>query len=214
MKNENKSTASGITDSVSPRRLIMATAAELFAEKGYGSVGIAEVGDAAGFGKGALYHHIGSKEALLFDIMTTYMIDLISHAQEILNTVTSPTARIQALSRSFMRIMFSSRSEMTVCFREVHSLGEERRKDVISLHSRYQEVWTGVFVQAHQGGGLEISRTEGKALLGMYFYSFLWVKRSDEASLDAIADAFSGIVLRALGLDGAPRTTRGRRSRA
>ena len=35
----------------------------LFAKKGYNGVGVAEIGAASGFGRGALYHHIESKEA-------------------------------------------------------------------------------------------------------------------------------------------------------
>ncbi len=173
----------------------MAAAAELFAERGYGGVGIAEVGNVAGFGKGALYHHIRSKEELLFDIMTVYMFDLIEAAEAIIAQRDSPEDTVVQLSRSFMEIMFSSRAEMTVCFREVHALGTDRRRDVIQLHVRYRELWERFLDEAVAAGHFRpFSRIELKALLGMYFYSFLWVRDDGTDKIQAIADAFSGIV--------------------
>jgi AcrR family transcriptional regulator len=182
------------------KRLIMSVAAKLFAEKGYGGAGISEVGDAAGFGKGALYYHIKSKEDLLFDIMTVYMIDLIEAARSIEEAEGTPQDQVFALSRSFMEIMFASRPEMTVCFREVHALSEGRRKDVLSLHSEYQEIWVRVLAR---GAEIEtfrqMTKIEIKALLGMYFYSFLWVRADGPITIESIADSFTGIVLRAAG---------------
>lgn len=177
------------------KRQIMHQAALLFAEKGYGGVGISEVGDMAGLGKGALYYHIGSKEELLFDIMTDYMQQLNTAASAILTDATGTRDRIAALSTSFMDTMFQSRAEMTVCFREVHSLGLEKRGSVIGLHTAYQRTWEKVFAEgAELGDCRPMPRIETKALLGMYFYSFLWLRSDGPASSAEIAASFARIV--------------------
>lgn len=182
------------------KRMIMEVAAKLFADKGYGSVGISEVGDVAGFGKGALYYHIKSKEDLLFDIMTVYMVELINAARTIEISGASVPERIRALSRSFMEIMFASRPEMTVCFREVHALNDAKRKGVLGLHADYQDIWMRVFQDgARQSVLRAMSKIEVKAILGMYFYSFLWIKGDGAMAIDAIAEDFAGITLRAAG---------------
>lgn len=182
------------------KRMIMEVAAKLFADKGYGSVGISEVGDVAGFGKGALYYHIKSKEDLLFDIMTVYMVELINAARAIEISGASVPERIRALSRSFMEIMFASRPEMTVCFREVHALNDAKRKGVLALHADYQDIWMRVFQDgARQGVLRAMSKIEVKAILGMYFYSFLWIKGDGAMTIDAIAEDFACITLRAAG---------------
>lgn len=180
------------------KRMIMEVAAKLFADKGFGSVGISEVGDAAGLGKGALYYHIKSKEDLLYDIMTVYMVELISAARAIEISGASVEDRIRALSRSFMDIMFASRPEMTVCFREVHALTEAKRRGVLVLHADYQDIWMRVFQDGdRQGVFRSLSKIEVKAILGMYFYSFLWIKGDGAITIDNIADSFAGITLRA-----------------
>jgi AcrR family transcriptional regulator len=178
------------------KRQIMEKAAELFAEKGYGGVGISEVGDVAGLGKGALYYHIESKENLLYDIMTDYMTQLVAAAHEILNATSDTSERIERLSVSFMDTMFQSRAEMTVCFREVHSLGPERRQRVLGLHADYQRIWERTFHEGSARGECRaVSRLECKALLGMYFYSFLWVRTQGSAGASDIAAKFANIVL-------------------
>ncbi len=59
------------------RSRIRGISAGLFAQKGYAAVGIAEIGDAVGLARGALYHHIGSKEELLYNIVVRYIGDLV-----------------------------------------------------------------------------------------------------------------------------------------
>lgn len=173
-------------------------AAKLFAERGFGGVGTNEIGEAVGYGKGALYHHINSKGDLLSDIMTAYMIDLIEAAEQIGSLELPTREKIFALSRSFMIIMFESRSEMTVCFREVHALAPDRRDAVMRLHSDYQEIWVKVLGVAAAGGELRaLSKVEIKALLGMYFYSFLWVRADGAVDITTIADNFAEIVMSA-----------------
>ena len=184
------------------KRMIMEVAAKLFADKGYGGVGISEVGDAAGFGKGALYYHIKSKEDLLFDIMTVYMVELINAARTIEISGANVIDRVRALSESFMEIMFASRPEMTVCFREVHALTEARRKGVMALHAEYQDIWVRVFADgARLGVFRSLSKIEVKAILGMYFYSFLWIRGDGAMTVRAISENFAGIALRAAAKD-------------
>jgi AcrR family transcriptional regulator len=201
-KMDRKTVATRQDEISETKRHIMTQAAALFAEKGYGSVGISEIGEVADFGKGALYYHIGSKEELLFDIMTDYMIDLNDAAKKILLDVKDNKERVIELSRSFLGIMFRSRSEMTVCFREVHALGEEKRKEVLAMHAQYQDVWIRVLKDGNAAGDFQpMPKLQLKALLGMYFYSFLWVKANGPVSLKSIADSFADIVLRAVKRD-------------
>ncbi len=195
-------TAPGTTGGIPPaKRAIMAKAARLFADKGYGSVGISEVGEVAGLGKGALYYHIGSKEELLYSIMTDYMQQLNNAANAILDEVSDTRERIEKLSASFMSTMFKSRAAMTVCFREVHSLGLEKRDRVMQLHADYQRIWERTYADGvARGECREVSRLETKALLGMYFYAFLWVRLEGPATSDQIARDFADIVLAAVAL--------------
>ncbi len=172
--------------------------AKLFADKGYRAVGVAEIGEAVGLGRGALYYHIRSKEDLLYDIMIRYITDLVTAGHQILEEYSDPHDRITQLSRHMMRTITNNLSELTVCFREADALTGERHREVSQLHFRYQEVWaTTISEGAAQGVFRELPQVALKGILGMYFYSFLWLNPHGRNTSDEIADIFSDIVFRA-----------------
>jgi AcrR family transcriptional regulator len=51
------------------RKLILAQSTRLFAKKGYYATSIADISNATGLTKGALYHHFESKEAIFFSVL-------------------------------------------------------------------------------------------------------------------------------------------------
>ena len=174
-------------------------AAGLFARHGYGSVGVADLCAATDMGRGALYYHIKSKESVLFEIAAGYMRTLNAGAAQILEAGVEPDVAIRALSRLFLRVMFEDRNEMTVCFRELHSCSVEKQAEIRELHRDYQRFWEKAIQSGVDSGRFRnISKVELKGLLGMYFYSFIWVNPFQSMSADQIADGFSEIVFSAL----------------
>ncbi|HVL08618.1 MAG TPA: TetR/AcrR family transcriptional regulator [Burkholderiaceae bacterium] len=174
-------------------------AAELFARHGFGSVGVAELCAATDMGRGALYYHIKSKDSILFDIAAGYMRTLNAGAAQILQAGLEPNIMIRALSRLFLRVMFEDRNAMTVCFRELHSCTAEKQTAIRDLHRDYQQFWEKAIQAGVDAGSFRgVSKVQLKGLLGMYFYSFLWVNPFQSLSADQIADEFADIVLSAL----------------
>ena len=183
-------------------RKIMKAVAPRFAERGYSAVGMAEICSVSGYGKGALYHHIGSKDALLYTIMTVYLHDLLEKACHIVETVPDTGGRVRALSLDLLTAVVENNAEMTVCFREVPALSHETRRAVLRLHGDYYRVWEKVINAARDSREMRaIDPDELKALLGMYFYSFLWISPDRIGDIEALTDKFVSLVLRACSLD-------------
>lgn len=182
---------------VSPTRLrVLQVAATLFADRGFSGVGVNEIGEATGLGRGALYYHISSKEDLLYDITTAYMADLINEGRTILASEPNPTERVKRLSRALMTAISDHLSEMTVCFRELHALTAERRHVVTTLHADYQDIWARTLADGVRTGEFKaIPSVVLKGLLGMYFYSFLWLTPRGSENAAAIGDSFADVVL-------------------
>jgi AcrR family transcriptional regulator len=181
------------------RDRIRGIAAELFAAKGYNGVGVAELGDAAGLGRGALYHHIGSKEDLLYEIASRYMVELIRGGQEIAASTPEPVERVMALGSHLMSTIVANLAEMTVCFREVNALTGHHHKTVSKYHSDYQKLWEDVIALGVARGVFRpVDRVTIKGLLGMYFYSFLWLRKDGYHSPEKIGKIFGDIVVRSL----------------
>jgi AcrR family transcriptional regulator len=192
---------------VSPtRQKVLKVAARLFALRGFSGVGVNEIGEATGLGRGALYYHISSKEDLLCDIMTAYMTELLLDAQSLVATEPDPVARIHGLSRALMCMIFEHLAELTVCFREVHALTNERRAAVLGLHAGYHAVWSATIAE---GVKLRVFRPISsvvlKGLLGMYFHSFLWIDPNGPENAEQVGETFAEIVLRTIAPPSKPK---------
>tara|TARA_Y100000589_G_C26958785_1_gene549693 strand:- start:29 stop:610 length:582 start_codon:yes stop_codon:yes gene_type:complete len=178
---------------------ITKVAASLFAQKGYNGVGVAEIGAASGFGRGTLYHHIESKEDLLHEIASQYISDLVQSGHRIAIEYPDPIQRLRALSRHLMAVISNSLAEIVVCFREVQSLTGSRHHDVMCMHAEYQQIWSKTIEECVQQNVFrEVDKIAVKGLLGMYFYSCLWLKPDGLQSPEDIGDVFSDLVIRSL----------------
>ncbi|MBC7170980.1 MAG: TetR/AcrR family transcriptional regulator, partial [Polyangiaceae bacterium] len=63
------------------RASILAAAREAFAQKGYAATSLEDIVGPSGFTKGALYHHFGSKQAVLEAVYTEMESELVDSVQ-------------------------------------------------------------------------------------------------------------------------------------
>jgi AcrR family transcriptional regulator len=194
------------------RERILRVAAGLFADKGYHATGIAELERAVGLGRGALYHHIASKEDLLWDINSRYLIELIDGGEELVAMDLDPVERLHRLSRRVMSSIASHLPELTVCFRETRSVTGERRQSLLALHQRYEDVWVATLCAGYEAGRFQTADTLAvKALLGMHHYSYLWLRPDGPRLPEDIADFFTELILNGLANRESQPRGRGRR---
>lgn len=178
---------------------ILRTAAQLFAAHGFHAVGMQALCDALQISRGAFYHHFRSKDDVLDDICTRYMTELVHKGRQTLKDEADPERCLQLLGQDLLQVIAANLPELTVCFREIQSLGSERRQKVAELHREYESLWKETVERgAHSGVLLPYSRVRMKAVLGMYYYSYIWLnpERPDELA-DAIA-SFNDIALKGL----------------
>jgi AcrR family transcriptional regulator len=67
------------------RQTLIEAAAEVFAQKGFYGASLEEIGEVAGFSRGAIYSNFGSKEELLFGVLDHFMdiqLDAVMTAME------------------------------------------------------------------------------------------------------------------------------------
>lgn len=181
----------------SKERIIKA-AAELFADRGYHAVGMTDLQQAVNLGRGSLYHHINSKEELLFDIVKVYIYELAQEAEEA-KKIKDPIERLRALGTGLVEKIATHQAELTVCFREVQSLTESRHKEVLDLHAKYEKTWKETYVDgANKGVFREYDGIILKGLLGMFYYSYLWIKPGGKVDTKTIAAHLNDLSLRML----------------
>ncbi len=89
----------------SRREELLAIAARLFAEKGFGNTTVRDIADAAGILSGSLYHHFDSKESMVDEILSRFQEELFGQYDDILTGDADPLTQLeQAVIVSFEAI--------------------------------------------------------------------------------------------------------------
>ena len=105
---------------------IVDTSAAVFARRGYHATGIAELCVANELGKGALYHYIGSKEALLAAIHDRVMDEVLASAERVAAAGGSPTKQLTMLGDQLLDIIARYPDHVWVFLHEFPALTGER----------------------------------------------------------------------------------------
>lgn len=180
-------------------RRIHKIAAELYARNGYHGTGMAELSDAVGLGRGALYYHISSKESVLFAISVDAIDQLLEPSQKVVDGEGSAEERLRSLARVLMRNIADLSNEWTVFFREHIALTGESHAEIMARRERYEDLWARVLQEGAAAGEFhEVAPVVTKGVLGMFNYSYLWLRADGETSPEQVADAFSDVLLRGL----------------
>jgi AcrR family transcriptional regulator len=79
------------------RDAILASAAALFASRGVAATTIRQIADEVGILSGSLYHHFESKEAIVDEIVSSYLEDLRTRYKNVLALESDPRQRLHDL---------------------------------------------------------------------------------------------------------------------
>ncbi len=79
------------------REEILVSSAELFARKGVSATTIREIAVAVGVTSGTLYHYFTSKDAILSELITAYLDDLLSQYREFMTEELDSRSRLHGL---------------------------------------------------------------------------------------------------------------------
>lgn len=79
------------------RGVILEKAAQLFATKGVAATTVREIADSVGVLSGSLYHHFESKDAIVDELLSSYLKDLRTRYHEVTRETLDPRARIERL---------------------------------------------------------------------------------------------------------------------
>jgi AcrR family transcriptional regulator len=123
------------------REQILATAAELFAEKGFHGVSIAELGAACGFSGPALYRHFRSKDAVLAEMLVSISDELLSVGRERVRQAGSPEEALRSLIEWHVSFALDHQALIVVQDRDWSALPREAREKVRETQRKYVEVW-------------------------------------------------------------------------
>jgi AcrR family transcriptional regulator len=131
-------------DAVTRRDALVSEAIELFAERGYGGVGIDDIADAAGIAGPSIYSHFASKQKILAEAMRRGNDVLQRDAAAALESRTSPQVTLARLVDSFIALAISNRFLVRIVLSELDQLDSEDRDFALHEQREYVSTWSGL----------------------------------------------------------------------
>src|SRR5690242_14774821 len=125
-------------ESGSVREKILASAVQLFAEYGYHAAPLRDIARIAGIQAASIYYHYANKQALLVEIMETYMRQLNSNLEHILHKHISPEERLHQAIANHIRLHTTHKAEFFIIDTEIRALEGENRQYILSMRDQYE----------------------------------------------------------------------------
>jgi len=177
---------------------ILETAARIFCEKGFDRASMGDVSAALGLTKAGVYHHIRSKEELLYAIMA-YGMDLFE--EKVLTQVSGiedPLERLRATLRGHVLLVTRDRpKEITVILHESNALKGRFRERINARKRRYVRFLEKTFRELARGGlARKVDPAVASfAMLGMINWIYQWYRPGGRLSEEQLADALADLLL-------------------
>lgn len=149
------------------REQILATAADLFAARGFHGVSVADLGAACGVSGPALYKHFASKDAMLAEMLVTISETLLAEGRSRVASAEGPREALEALVEWHIEFAIGHRALIVVQDRDWSNLPDEARERVRALQRAYVDVWATQVRRHDTTMSPEASRTRAHVLFGL-----------------------------------------------
>jgi AcrR family transcriptional regulator len=169
-------------------------AARLFAAKGYQGTSLADLAQELGVQKPSLYHHIASKEDLLWEVASEGAAAFHAALDGVPD---APAAdRIRLALRAHLAVVAAQLDAATVFVREWRYLEGERRERFLAERRRYEERVRDLFREGVEGSELRTDLdvpTAALLFLSAANWAYTWLRPGGDT--DALADRMYAVLL-------------------
>jgi AcrR family transcriptional regulator len=183
------------------RNRVFEVAAEVFHRKGYDNTSMSDIASAAGLTKAGLYHHISSKESLLYTVLD-YGLDLTqAYVLEPLEQISDPLERLKTMIDLHLRLVLQERNlEVTGLLHECKTLSSSDRAKINRRKKEYVRIATNLIAEVTKKHNVKDlnPKLAAYALLGMLNWTYQWYKPSGSNTREEIVETFQRIFLQGI----------------
>lgn len=188
-------------NSKKPKKSVFEVAAEVFHRKGYDNTSMSDVAEAAGLTKAGLYHHVSSKESLLFTVLDSGLDLTESYVMKPLESIADPLERLRTMIDLHLRLVLEERNlEVTGLLHECKTLSPSDRARIDKRKKEYVRMTTKLITDVVKKFNVKDvnPKLAAFALLGMLNWTYQWYKVSGSSSREEIVENFQHIFLQGI----------------
>jgi AcrR family transcriptional regulator len=176
---------------------ILISAAQVFCKKGYNGASMADIANAVGLQKATLYHHFGSKQEILSELLDRAMAIVTENMAKVLQLDCSPDEKIKTAMRTYLQVLCDQPDLSSVLLLEYRSLEKELYKKHIHNRDKFEKMWRDLVREGIDSGQLHsksVSMTVW-AMLGVMNWTITWYRPEGKLSTEEISELFSNLFL-------------------
>lgn len=181
------------------RETILGTAAALFARKGVAATTVRQIADEVGILSGSLYHHFDSKEAMVDEIISSFLRDLEERYAKVLAQEVNARARLHDLIVASLEVVEAHPHAAEIYQNDVnYLLGIERFSYLRNAGRQVQDTWLRV-IEAGIAEGVFRGDLDAKILYRLMrdavWLSVRWFKPSKGYPIAKLAEDATALFL-------------------
>jgi TetR/AcrR family transcriptional regulator, cholesterol catabolism regulator len=184
------------------RREICRIAARVFYEKSYEGASMQDIAEAVGLTKAGLYHHIGSKDQLLFEIMNYGMDILQETVVDKVKEIADSREKLRRTIAGHIDLIVRARDlEITVILHENRSLRGALRKKINARKRQYIQFLEETIARVQEQSGVKSllpARVAAFGLLGMINWLYQWYRPDGPVKQGDLTKAYVDFFFRGL----------------
>jgi AcrR family transcriptional regulator len=149
------------------REQILATAAALFAERGFHGVSVVDIGAACGVSGPALYKHFASKDQILAEMLVSISERLLAVGRARVAEAAGPADAVRRLVDWHVDFALHHQALIVVQDRDWSSLPDEARERTRALQRAYVDLWADQLRQLDPALGADAAHARAHATFGL-----------------------------------------------
>ena len=177
---------------------LLDTASELFWRRGYAATTTREIASAFGIQQASLYHHIASKEDLLYRICVSSLEPFVKEVPAAVEQEEGAPERIKHLIHAHLTTLLRYQQRNVTQLTELRSLSTRHRTEVLTLRDKYEQFSRTILKGAQDAGAIR-SDVSAKflnlELMSILNHATLWFRGGKALSEDQLAEIFTKIFL-------------------
>ena len=179
------------------------TAAELFWRQGYGATTTREIAAALGIQQASLYHHIASKEDLLYRICVSSVEPFLETVPAAVEQAACPLDRIRLLIHAHLITLLKYQQRNVTQLTDFRSLSARHRTAILALRDKYEQFTRTTLENAQAAGAIRTdvpAKYLSLALMSILNHASLWFRKgkspaADRLEEDQLAEIFTKVYL-------------------
>ena len=179
---------------------ILEAAAQVFRQKGFHGASMANIAEAVNLQKASLYHHVSSKQEILFELLERALELLLERISPIASLDLPADVRLHLMIREYLQILAENTDLSAVLLFEHRSLEGRQHARHIPNRDKFENLWREVIregVRSRQFVCDDIPLTV-RAILGILNWTITWYRPNGSLTIHQIADHYSNLLLNGL----------------